>query len=134
MRISKENGGDWLDDDVELETEDTSLPMPVASHPPSEAGPAPSTPLRNPRNAHQKAKRRAKAQARVAAGEIKPAAARHAQNAEPLKFKSFETSSLPVSSTGWAGKPLAGGLGAIWRNLQALIHTQGFKLLSWDGR
>jgi len=89
---------------------------------------------RKPRNSHQKAKRRAEAQARDAAGEIKLIAARHAQHAQSIPVKNFSTFSLPVSSAGWTGKRLNGGLGAVWRNLQALVSMHEFKVLDWDGR
>jgi len=139
--MAKEDEGDYLDEDIELEDKEKALlPTSTAFHVPSfstmppEATPSPPIPPRRPRNAHQKAKRRAAAQARGAAGEIKPSATQHAQNAKPIKIKDFNASSLPVSSTGWTGKQFTGGLGPVWRNLQALISMQGFKLLDWDGR
>ncbi|KAF5338060.1 hypothetical protein D9757_015293 [Collybiopsis confluens] len=44
--------------------------------------------------------------------------------------------SLPVSATGWTGNPkfqLSGGLLRVWRALDLLTGSVGFRFLDWDG-
>ncbi|KAF9067808.1 hypothetical protein BDP27DRAFT_1422541 [Rhodocollybia butyracea] len=148
--IEAEDAGETVDDeDVELEEEflgegDRFSPaLPPSLHVPPHTAKSLS-PLSKPfassnlspplsktqkenlaKRVQERAKRAQAAQQRKATNNLKPRAVRHAQGAQP-SLVTFDTSSLPISSTGWTG--------FLWRNLAVLTSTNGLKLLAWDGK
>ncbi|KAJ3712882.1 hypothetical protein C8R42DRAFT_647305 [Lentinula raphanica] len=112
-RMKREESGDFLDEEVELEEEvevvaqEKELSTEASGIPTSLGKPAPvgtsfgHNKTSNPRvkNAHQKARRRAEAQAREAQGGIKPVGVLRAQEAAVLPVTDFQMASLPVSTT-----------------------------------
>ncbi|KAE9384203.1 hypothetical protein BT96DRAFT_950723 [Gymnopus androsaceus JB14] len=90
---------------------------------------------------HGKERRKAmknanKPQAREVENELRPRAVENAKNACPNRISDFDSSTLPVASSGWVGNRNGGklfaGLLSLWRHL-ALLTDRGFCLLEWDG-
>lgn len=140
--MAAEDAGEPLDDgEMEFEDEEADEEVHAEPSPPINlSNNAPSASRNRKKYAkltkRSRAKRAAEAVERVVTRGVKPFVVELAKGALPLELEDFDSSSLPVSSSGWNANPrkrLSPGLQRVWKNLEALSSLSGLKLLRWDG-
>ncbi|KAJ3870698.1 hypothetical protein F5051DRAFT_447288 [Lentinula edodes] len=150
-RMAAEDAGEVLDDgeiefedgeadrEIDFEDEEAGEEVRAEPAPPIDlSNNAPSASRKHKKYAkltkRSRAKWAAEAVERVVTRGVKPFVVELAQGALPLELEDFDSSTLPVSSSGWNANPrkrLSPGLQRVWKNLEALSSLSGNELASF---